>query len=143
MISSPSGRKKTVLIVCAVVASVVVIGALFQGLLSSSRLSWQKLGLSSLSMTDGNGHKWVLDPVKGQSRSRIKDSSAKPGPPLLVKADVQTMGRVVSIGLVVEGQAGEVYQPGIIRNGSRVPAPGFKIIDESGKVVGSGRFEYG
>ncbi|MGD8500269.1 MAG: hypothetical protein PVJ86_06460 [Phycisphaerales bacterium] len=139
MISSPSRKKKTILIVSAV----VVIGVLLQGLLSSSRSSRRKLGLPSLSTTDENGNKWVLDPVKGQSVSRFKDSSAKPGPPLLAKADVQTRGRVVSIGLVVKGQAGEAYQPGIIRNGSRVPAPEFKIIDESGKVVGSGRFEYG
>jgi hypothetical protein len=94
-------------------------------------------------MTDENGDKWVLDPVKGQSLSRFKDSSPKPGPPLLVKTDVQTKGRSISIGLVIEGQAGEVYQPGATKNGSRVPAPKFRIIDGSGKVVGSGLFEYG
>ena len=143
MINNTSEKKKTVLIVSAVVVAVVVIGALLRGIFSSPASSRQQLGLSSLSTTDENGDKWVLDMVKGQSLSSLKDSSAKTGPPLLVKTDVQISGRDVSIGLIVEGQAGEKYAGGVQKNGQWQPAPAFNIVSEAGKVLTSGRFKYG
>ena len=143
MINNTSEKKKTVLIVSAVVVAVVVIGALLRGIFSSPASSRQQLGLSSLSTTDENGDKWVLDMVKGQSLSSLKDSSAKTGPPLLVKTDVQISGRDVSVGLIVEGQAGEKYAGGVQKNGQWQPAPAFNIVSEAGKVLTSGRFKYG
>ncbi len=67
------------------------------------------------------------------------------GPPLTVKTEVTNYEGMpeVSIGLVLEGQAGEQYSPGATRNGSTVPAPELKILDEGGKVLLSSRFEYG
>ena len=81
--------------------------------------------------------------VKGQSISSLKENSSKSGPPLLVRTDVQIKGRDVSIGLVVEGQAGEKYAGGIRKNGQSLPPPFFNIVDEAGKVLASGRFKYG
>jgi hypothetical protein len=69
----------------------------------------QEIGLTLLSKTDKNGDKWVPELAKGQSPSSLKNSSDKSGPPLLIKTDVQISVRDVSIGLVVEGQAGEKY----------------------------------
>ena len=143
MINKFSEKKKTVVITLGVVVAVIVIGVLLHGIFSSPASSRQQLGLSSLSTTDGNGDKWVLKLVKGQSASSLKDGSGKSGPPLLIKTDVQISGRDVSIGLIVEGQAGEKYAGGVQKNGQWQPAPAFNIVDQAGKVLTSGRFKYG
>ena len=143
MINNPSEKNKTVIIVSAAAIAVIVIGAVLHGIFSSPSSSRQQLGLSSLSMTDENGDKWVLEIAKGQSPSSLKDSSDKSGPPLLIKTDVQISSRNVSIGLIVEGQAGEKYAGGVQKNGQWQPAPAFNIVDEAGKVLTSGRFKYG
>ena len=142
MVNNPSERKKIIIIASVAVVSVVVIGALLRGVFSSSKTPRQQMGLSALSMTDASGDKWVLDLDKGQSAYSLKDG-AKPGPPLLVKTDVQISGRDVSIGLIVEGQAGEKYASGVQKNKQWQPPPGFKIVDEAGKTLTSGRFKYG
>jgi hypothetical protein len=143
MINNSSGKKKTIAIASAAVVALVVIGVLLRGIFSSPASSRQQLGLSPLSLTDENGVKWVLDLAKGQSLSGLRDSSAKTGPPLLIKTDVQISGRDVSIGLIVEGQAGEKYAGGVQKNGQWQPAPAFDIVNEAGKVLTSGRFKYG
>lgn len=143
MVNNSTKRKKTIIIASAAVAVLVVTGVLLNGIFSSPASSRQQLGLSPLSMTDENGVKWVLDLAKGQSPSALKDSSAKSGPPLLIKTDVQISGRDASIGLVVEGQAGEKYAGGVQKNGRWQPAPAFNIVNEAGKVLASGRFKYG
>ena len=67
----------------------------------------------------------------------------KPGVPLSVKADVQGGAQQKTIGLIIEGAAGEVYQPGVTKNGAVSPPPKFTVLDESGATIGSGSFEYG
>jgi hypothetical protein len=143
MINSPSEKKKTITIIFSSAIAVIVIGALLYGIFSSPASSRRQLGLSPLSITDENGDKWVLELAKGQSPSSLKDSSGKSGPPLLIKTDVQISGRDVSIGLIVEGQAGEKYAGGVQKNGQWQPAPAFNIVDEAGKVLASGKFKYG
>ena len=142
MIDDPSKKKKIIAIASAVFA-IILVGALVHGIFSSPTTSRQQLGLSSLSITDENGDKWVLDLAKGQSLSSLNDSSSKTGPPLLVKTDVQIKGRDVSIGLVVEGQAGEKYVGGVQKNSLWQPPPAFAIVNEAGKTLASGRFKYG
>jgi hypothetical protein len=141
MADNPAQKKKIVLLASAAVALVVVAGVLLRGSFSSP--SRQELGLGSQSLTDQNGDKWVLELIKGQPVSSFADSSAKPGPPLLIKTDVQISGRDVSIGLIVEGQAGEKYVPGVQKNGQWQPEPGLKIIDEAGKTLATDKFKYG
>ena len=142
MINNSSGKKKRIAIASAVVV-IVVIGALLHGIFSSPASSRQQLGLSSLSTTDENGDKWVLQLAKGQTRASLKENIAEIGPPLLVKTDIQIKGRDVSIGLVVEGQAGEKYVGGVQKNGLWQPPPAFNIVNKAGKVLTSGRFKYG
>jgi len=143
MINNSSEKKKTAVIVAGAVVAVVVIVVLLRGIFSSPASSRQEIGLTSLSKTDENGDKWVLDLAKGQSLSGLRDSSAKTGPPLLIKTDVQIKGRNVSIGLIVEGQAGEKYAGGVQKNGQWQQPPAFNIVNEAGKVLTSGRFKYG
>ena len=143
MNSDPAQKKKIILIVAAAAVAIVLVSVLLRSLLSSEPASRQEFGLTALSMAAENGDTWVLDLAKGQSVSGLKNKNAKPGAPLLVKTDVQARGRELSIGLLIEGQAGESYQPGAMKNGSRVPPPTFKVIDESGKVLVNGQFHYG
>jgi len=100
----------------------------------------QQIKFSSLAATDDSGDTWTLGL---QGVPPVLREDAKPGVPLSVKADVSGGGRSISIGLVIEGQAGEVYEPGAAKNGTRRPAPKFTVLDESGTVLGSGSFEYG
>jgi hypothetical protein len=127
------------------VASIIAALAVMMGLIlrSCSTSSHQRLGLPPLSITDANGDKWVLDLLKGQPLSRFKGSNAKPGPPLLLRTDVQTKGREVSIGLIVEGQAGEKYVGGVTKNGQQQPPPRLKILNKAGAVLAAGDFKYG
>lgn len=71
----------------------------------------------------------------------------RPGEPLLISADVgqrrRSGSRLVSIGISIAGRAGEHYSPRIAKNGRGVGVPKLKIVDESGKVLASGNFEYG
>lgn len=135
-------QKRIVLIASVAAVLVLIIGALF--LRSTfSQPSREELGLGNQSATDQSGDKWTLELIKGQPVSSFTDSNAKPGPPLVVKTDVQISGRDVSIGLIVQGQAGELYVPGVQKNGQWLPEPGLKIIDEAGKILATGKFKYG
>ena len=142
MMNNPMQKKRNVLITSVAAVLVVIIGwLLLRG--SFSEPSREELGLGSQSATDQNGDKWALELIKGQPVSSFADSSAKPGPPLLVKTDVQISGRDVSIGLIVQGQAGELYVPGVQKNGQWLPEPGLKIVDEADKILATGKFKYG
>lgn len=65
------------------------------------------------------------------------------GPPLVIKTDVNTKDDVVSVGLSIFGRANERYHPALRKNDQQQPAPGLKIVDEAGKVLAAGNFEYG
>jgi len=136
-------QAKTVILIVAAAALVVAGGILLRNSRSSSTPPSPQPGPSSLTATDKNGDKWVLDMASGPYLPASGDSSRKAGAPLLIKADVQVVGRDVSVGLVVEGQAGETYIPGAQKNGQRLSAPSLKILDEAGKTLTTGSFEYG
>ncbi len=67
------------------------------------------------------------------------------GPPLKVTTEVQSFPGIpqIQIGLAVRGGADEGYSPGGEKNGRRMPAPNFEILDEKGQVLTSSKFEYG
>lgn len=58
------------------------------------------------------------------------------------QSDTAKAGDTVRLALTVSGQGGEDYTD-ITRNDTRPPAPTFKAVDEDGKVVAEGAFEYG
>ena len=90
-----------------------------------------------LRQVDEDGNTWGLDPA-GTGRS-----AEQAGPPLVVKTDVYPGGRAVSIGLVLEGQAGERYRPVVTKNRVRLPAPRLRIVNEAGQVIVDDSFRYG
>ena len=98
---------------------------------------------ASLSRTDANGVAWALDQA-GAAVLSTEPNGPKAGPPILVKADVQKVAdREMSIGLVLEGQAGEQYRPVVKKNGSPLSAPRLRIVNEAGQGIAQDSFQYG
>jgi hypothetical protein len=97
----------------------------------------------SLSMQQGS-NTWRLEsrgPWGKMSTIRVKNNDTtvlKLGPPFLIKPKVRKSGSRISIDFTIIGQAGERY-----RNSRRGSAPKLKIVDETGNVLASGKFEYG
>jgi len=147
-IKDMSSRRGKVFLLCIASGIIIIIGGmllLFRGQ-SSSSLSSSELRetFSALSVTDENGNKWNLDLVKGQRFSGMSGNDKKPGPPLLVSTNTMKINdRQFSIGITVEGQAGEKYIAGAIKNGKREPEPQFRIVDEKARILARGKFEYG
>jgi len=102
-----------------------------------------------LSRTDEKGAKWMLRCRGGMGKltnfeigeGQVLKFNA--GTPLSLKADVRKRGSTVSIGFSAVGQAGERYGGGAQKDGHRLPPPKLKILDEKGKVLSQGAFEYG
>ncbi len=100
-------------------------------------------GQSSLSRTDSSGATWTLAQAGGAIVS-TEPNGPKAGPPIVVKTNVQRVGeREMSIGLMLEGQAGEQYRPAVTKNGTTLSAPRLRIVNEAGQVITQGDFQYG
>ena len=71
------------------------------------------------------------------------------GPPLSVKTivgktQVTPQGKVVPVGLMILGKAGEAYAANTLKKGlTLAPPPQVQILDEKGTVLAQGNFEYG
>jgi hypothetical protein len=102
----------------------------------------------SVKMIDQDRVNWEIrstGPWGDLYKIKVKPDAAtelKPGPPLLVQADVNISGRDVSIQYAITGQAGEHYKS-IYRDGNLQRPPKLQILDDAGKILKSGQFEYG
>ncbi len=68
----------------------------------------------------------------------------EPGPPFILRAKPSYAGQgVIGISYQLVGNAGEGYSPAAVRNQKVVSPPKLKIVDESGKLLASGSFQYG
>ena len=141
-----SGRTK-ILLASVAAASIILLGVLVfwpRGRSAASNLPQPIAALATLSMTDANGVTWTLDPIKGQPLSLLKESGKKSGLPIVIKTNIIQIKRdAISIGLVIEGQAGEKYMGGALKGGIREPAPIYRILGENGRTLATGKFEYG
>jgi len=98
---------------------------------------------------DSSGNEWNFN--SSRKKCKLDDFEIRPGettsfeigPPFQIKTTAEQSSNTMSICFDLEGQAGELYSPGARRNDRRISEPGFKIIDESGKALESGRFKYG
>ncbi|MFC1636936.1 hypothetical protein ACFL5Z_19100, partial [Planctomycetota bacterium] len=70
-------------------------------------------------------------------------TSFKIGPPFSIKTDVRQNKDQISIGLKLEGCAGERYRFPVMKRSHRQSAPEFKVVNEAGEVLTSGQFQYG
>ena len=102
----------------------------------------------SLSMGQ-DGQIWRIEsrgPWAELSKIKVRNNEAtaiKLGPPFLIKPKVRKKGSVISIDYAIIGRAGEQYRNYITKNNEAVTRPKIKIVDETGKVLKSGRFGYG
>ena len=102
-------------------------------------------GGDTIIATDDQGGKWQMTSVKDPPLRNLLNRTVKPGPPLTVGTRVRRQGSMMLLDLVIKGQAGERYPPSISKDGKRVrsSAPSFTVVGRSGKVVGSGQFQFG
>lgn len=102
-----------------------------------------------LRQVDASGSRWIFrsSPETGKLEDFEiqlgRKTSFQLGAPFLIKTSAECRGDVVLIGFYLQGQAGELYSPGARKDRTTIPAPKFKVIDEVGKVLSSGQFEYG
>jgi len=98
---------------------------------------------------DATGNRWTLTSYVETGALRNfeifvgEKTSFKVGTPLQIKTTAQRRDDTISIGLELEGQAGERYRADVRKNSRRGPAPLFRLVDEAGNVIEQGRFEYG
>ena len=102
-------------------------------------------GGDTIIATDDQGSKWQMISEKAPPLRTLLNRKVEPGPPLTVSTRVRRQGSMMLLDLVIKGQAGETYGPSITKDGRRVrsSAPSFTVVGRSGKVVGSGKFEFG
>ena len=102
-----------------------------------------------LAKTDAQGAKWTLS---GSGAGKLENFEVrkgetlamKLGPPLVTKVEATPAGEgTVSIGMALEGQSGERYAPGAAKTGAVQSPPELKILDQAGKVLATGKFEFG
>jgi len=67
----------------------------------------------------------------------------KVGPPLVLKPVIQRQSEALYIGLTATGRADEEYTVGADLGGRKLSPPRFRILDERGRVLHQGVFEYG
>jgi len=102
-----------------------------------------------VTQVDASASRWIFR--SSPETGKLKDFEIRPGEktsfqlgaPFLIKTSAERRGDVVLIGFYLQGRAGELYSPGATKDRTTIPAPKFKIIDEVGKVLSSGQFEYG
>jgi hypothetical protein len=102
-----------------------------------------------LAKADAAGEKWRISALGSAKKEGLEIRAGetlalKLGPPLKTKIETRAIdgGRVV-ISLVLEGQAGEQYAPRAVKGDETPRPPKLKILDEAGKVLAQGNFEYG
>jgi hypothetical protein len=102
-------------------------------------------GGDTIVATDDQGSQWQITSAKGPPLRNRLNREVKPGPPLTVGTSVRRQGPMMLLDLVIKGQAGETYRPRLTKDGKpvRSSAPSFTVVDRSGKVVGSGKFQFG
>jgi hypothetical protein len=139
-----SQRTKMIIAVCIVAAIIApIILAARSCSHDGAKPTGYAIHIGPLSGKDKGGNQWVVELLEGQLRLFYSSNKLKPGPPLLVSTSVEFKGPDAFIGLEVRGQAGEKYSGGALKNGKRVEAPRFDIVNEGGKILESGQFKYG
>ncbi len=141
--SSP--RMKVLGVLAPVVLVFVVFFFVIRGCRSGpsyTDILQRELGFIKLTKTDEAGDNWEIDLLRDQRLSDIR-KDMQHGEPLIATLDVQPKDDSLSIGLNVTGQAQEKYVGGARKNGVWQDPPAVNIYNSGGKMIHSGKFEYG
>ena len=95
-------------------------------------------------------HTWVLT-AKGPEWGKLakvtvvvgQATELMLGEPITMKAPVSQENEYASIGCSIAGVAGEEYFPAAYKDGLPLSPPSLEIVDEAGKVLGSGQLAFG
>jgi len=102
-----------------------------------------------LSKADAEGAKWrLLESGSGKREGfeiRAGETRAlRLGPPLKTRIETRAINDgSILVSLVLEGQAREQYAPRAVKGDETPRPPKLKILDEAGKILAQGNFEYG
>lgn len=93
--------------------------------------------------TDENGVLWAVKSATGYLSAVASDGPRKP-PVFVVKTEIRRprSGEIL-IGFILEDRDGRRYQPGVMKAGSRMPAPRLQILTDAGEVILDDSFAYG
>ncbi len=86
---------------------------------------------------------WPTGPLRSFSVTKDETTTVRVGPPLASELSFAGNAVMQSIGFELKGSGGESYSAGAERRGVMQPAPAFVILDEDGKKLASGSFQYG
>ncbi|MBP7050123.1 MAG: hypothetical protein KBE65_03830 [Phycisphaerae bacterium] len=114
------------------------------------RLPAGRYYLRSLDLTEvDRGDRWAFSMT---SPGQLKDFQIKPGqttrlkigPPFQARGSLRRYAYSpdVTVGVNLEGQAGEWYSAVVTKNEKNVPEPSFRILNGAQQVVQSGQFAY-
>ena len=134
-------RSRRRLILFAAAAAILLVIVCVRLFMPSGTGASARKALVVPELRDAGGNIWTLQLMKGQSAWITGDGA--PGPPLVIRTEAQAYGETVTIGVHLEGQAGEKYVPGVLKAGVWQPAPKFQIVGENGQILAAGQFEYG
>ncbi len=122
--------------------------------LTKSADGWQlpagRYQATNLELVDNvNGTAWSMG--ASWPAGKLRSFTVKPdetadipvGPPLISDLSFSGSSTMQSIGFELKGSGGESYSAGAERRGVMQPAPAFVILDETGKRLASGSFQYG
>jgi hypothetical protein len=99
--------------------------------------------------TDDEGVQWQIVGKSDAARSVLKVDPGETtaltfGPPLTASLALEQQGDILSLGLNIKGQGGEMYSPAEFKRGRRQPAPPrFEIRNGRGEIIARGQFHYG
>ena len=103
----------------------------------------------ALTRLDAEGLPWTIFGRKGIGQPITFEvrpgqvTQLKLGPPISVGADVTVKDGEMKVSLVLAGVGGEYYAAAAIKDLNLRKAPDFRISDESGKELDSGKCNYG
>lgn len=89
------------------------------------------------------GASWPAGKLRSFSVKADETASIPVGPPLISTLSFSGNSTMQSIGFGLKGGGGESYSAGAERRGVMQPAPAFVILDQNGKKLASGSFQYG
>ncbi len=129
------------IVVAAIAVGIPVLALFFEPAgTTPTAASDERFEKGILKRTDNGGCVWALQKAGGASLLSFR----KPGSPITVKTRVRRVNSgMASIELVLEGRAGETYQPAVKKNNSAAPAPWVRIVDRQGTVIDEAQFAYG
>ena len=101
----------------------------------------------NLTQWDEAGAEWAISGRggKGGNFQILPDQTLQLqlGPPLKASIEVDQNNGTALMTFLLVGRGEEVYAGGASKDGKMQPAPKFEILDETGKVLATGTFEYG